>query len=82
MIKRLIMMGDALSQLANVTFLPNIHDTTANESISGRAYRSGWKRTQAVIDFIFLPIETQHCKKAHYADVQRAKELLGIGEKK
>ena len=43
---RLIKIGDALSQLANVTLLPRHRETTANESISGRAHRLGWRRTE------------------------------------
>ena len=70
------MIGDALSQLANVTFLPNSSDTTANESISGRAYRKDWKYTQKVLDFIFSPIESEHCKKSYNADLQRAKNFI------
>ena len=70
------MIGDALSQLANVTFLPNIDDTTANESISGRAYRKGWKRTEKAINWLFFLVESDHCKKSHEADIARAKALI------
>ena len=73
---RLIKIGDAMSQLVNVAVLPNHKDTTANESISGRAYRMGWTNTRKVIDFLFLPFERDHCKKSHEADLQRARDLL------
>jgi hypothetical protein len=73
---RLIKIGDAFSQLVNVAVLPNHKDTTANESISGRAYRQGWKNARKVIDFLFLPFERDHCKKSHEADLQRARDLL------
>jgi hypothetical protein len=74
--KRLFMVADAISQLFNVAFLPNVHETTANESISGRAYRQGWTRTQRFIDWLFFLVESEHCKQSHYADVKRAKDLL------
>lgn len=40
---RWIKIGDALSQLFNVALLPRHKETTANESISGRAHRCGWR---------------------------------------
>jgi hypothetical protein len=73
---RLIKIGDAISQLLNVSLLPNHENTTANESISGRSYRCGWKKTQKTIDFLFSPFEREHCKKAHESDIQRAIDLL------
>ena len=73
---RLIKVGDALSQLINVALLPRHHETTANESISGRAYRCGWKKTQHFIDFVFTPFERNHCRLSHEADLKRAKDLL------
>lgn len=74
--KRLLMIGDALSQLVNVAFLPRIDETTANESISGRAYRQGWKRTEKAINWLFFLVESEHCKKSHEADIARAKSLI------
>ena len=76
MTSRLYKIGDALSQLANVLLLPKHHQTNANESISGRAYRMRWLRTQIVIDWLFSPFESDHCKKSHEADIERAKDLL------
>ena len=73
---RLIKIGDAFSQLLNVTFLPNHDDTTANESISGRAHRRGWVRTERFIDWLFSPFEKDHCRLAYEADVRRAIKLL------
>lgn len=70
----LIRVGDALSQLLNVTFIPG--DTTPNESISGRAHRRGWKRTERFIDWLFSPFEKDHCRLAYENDVQRAKDLV------
>lgn len=73
---RLIKIGDALSQLANVTFLPKHRETTANESISGRSYRMRWTRIEKIIDWFFYPWEKNHCKRAYEKDLERAQELL------
>jgi hypothetical protein len=77
---RLLKIGDALSQLANVALLPRHGDTTANESISGRAYRQGWKKAERFIDWLFSPFEKDHCRLSHEAEVRRARKLLGIGD--
>lgn len=69
---RLIKIGDALSQLLNVTLLPRHRETTANESISGRAHRMGWRRTERFINWLFRWWEPEHCRKAHEKDVMRA----------
>ncbi len=76
MTSRLFKIGDALSQLANVALLPMHHETTANESISGRAYRCGWRRTEAVINWLFSPWEKDHCRQAYEADRLRAEMTL------
>ena len=73
---RIIKIGDALSQLVNVALLPTHRSTTANESISGRAHRMGWRRVERVIDLVFSPIEREHCRNSHEADVARARRLL------
>ena len=72
MTSRLIRAGDAVSQFCNVVFL----NGEANESISGRCYREGWKRTERFIDAVFSPFESGHCKNAFENDLQRAKELV------
>jgi hypothetical protein len=69
-----IRVGDALSQLLNVTFIPG--DTTPNESISGRAHRRGWKRTEKFIDWLFSLLEKDHCRLAYENDVRRAEALV------
>jgi hypothetical protein len=76
MLKRLISIGDAFSQLCNVAFLPRLNETDPNESISGRSYRQGWTKTQKVIDALFYVFEKDHCKKSYEADIERAKSLL------
>lgn len=75
---RVMKMGDALSQLINVTFLPNHKNTTANESISGRAYRLGWRRTERTVNVIFwaLGFGGHHCHRAYRADVERAQQTI------
>lgn len=73
---RLVKIGDAISQLINVAFLPRHENTTANESISGRAHRSKWYKVEAAIDWVFSIRETEHCKKAYMADVERAKAMV------
>jgi hypothetical protein len=73
---RIIKIGDAMSQLLNVALLPAHTKTTANESISGRAHRCGWRRTERLIDWLFRPWESDHCRRSHEADIQRAEALL------
>ena len=72
-----IRIGDATSQLLNVMFL---WSQNPNESISGRCYRmrhkKQWKIAMTVIDFLFSPVEQEHCQKAYDNDVLRASELL------
>lgn len=73
---RVIKIGDALSQLLNVAFWPRHHETTANESLSGRAYRQKWVKTQKFLDWVFSPWEQEHCRLSHEADVRRAAQFL------
>lgn len=75
--KRLGNVGDALSQLLNVAFLPGAAETDANESVSGRAYRQRWSRVTRVIDSVVF-WQPDHCRRAYEYDVLRAKRLLGI----
>jgi hypothetical protein len=69
---RIIRLGDALSQFLNVL----IFNGDPNYSISGESYRRGLTTRKAVIDFIFSPIESEHCKKAYEHDVLKARILL------
>ena len=78
---RIIKIGDAISQFVNVTFLPDHKNTTANESISGRAHRCGWTKTEKFIDKLFSRWESEHCKKAYLADVERARIMLELHNK-
>lgn len=76
MTSRLYKVGDAISQLFNVALLPRHQDTNANESISGRAHRMGWRRMTRIIDWLFSPWEQEHCRLSHEVDLKRAEELL------
>ena len=69
---RIIKIGDAVSQLLNVTFLPRHQMTTANESLSGRAHRERW-RIECWIDALFFwQRNPRHCERAYLSDVERA----------
>lgn len=77
---RLVKIGDALSQLLNVLLLPRHRETTANESISGRCHRMGWKRAERAIDWLFSAWEKDHCRRSHESDLDRAVRLLEAGK--
>jgi len=70
---RLVKVGDALSQLANVLLLPRHSETTSNESISGRSHRVGWRNAERFINWMFSP---DHCAKAYANDVLRARDYI------
>jgi len=65
-------IGDALSQLVNVALLPRHRETTANESVSGRAYREGWRVTRWIDTLFFWQRTPGHCERAYLADLERA----------
>lgn len=68
----LIRLGDALSQLLNVALL----NGDANESISGRSHREGWKTAERTIDTLLRPLGPDHCRTAYLEDVARAREIV------
>ena len=78
---RYIKVGDAISQLINVSLLSRHKYTNANESISGRCHRCGWKRAEKAINALFYVFEKDHCRKAYIADISRAKQLIALSEK-
>lgn len=78
---RYVKIGDALSQLVNVALLSRHKETTANESISGRAHRCGWTMAESVIDALFFFWEKDHCLRAHLLDIQRAETLVAASRK-
>jgi hypothetical protein len=67
-----IKLGDAISQFLNVLFL----NGDPNHSISGDAWRFNRHKTRAVLDFLFRPLEKDHCFKAHLSDVRKAGKLM------
>jgi len=78
-ISYLTRVGDATSQLVNVTFLFGIN---ANESVSGRSHRlkqkhKSWKWLNAAIDFT---LDQDHCERAYYNDLVRAKNTIAEAE--
>ena len=78
-ISYLTRVGDATSQLVNVTFL---FGDNANESVSGRAYRlkhkhKSWKWINAAIDFT---LDQNHCERAYFNDLVRAKNTIAEAE--
>ena len=70
-------VGDATSQLANVTLL---FGQNPNESISSRSYRLRsnpvWNAARICIDLLFWLIEKEHCKSAYLRDLKRASEMI------
>lgn len=72
MTSRLIRLGDAVSQFANVL----IFNGDPNHSISGDAYRFRRTRLAAIIDAVFRPFEADHCRQAYINDVKKARRLL------
>ena len=78
---RYIKVGDAISQLLNVSLLSRHKYTNANESISGRCHRCGWKCAEKVINALFYVFEKDHCRKAYIADIGIAKQLIALTEK-
>lgn len=77
---RIVKIADAVSQLLNVAVLPNCADTDANESISGRAYRCGWTRTERFINALF-PGDPDHCRMAYLRDIQRSRDSIDRHER-
>ena len=75
----LLRVGDALSQLINVTVF---FGKNPNESVSGRSWRLRdkrfWGLMVKVIDFLASPFEDDHCKKSHEADIRRALETVKL----
>lgn len=59
----------ALDQLANTLI-----GGYADETISARAHRCGWQRTERVIDWLFLAVfnEFDHCRNAYTSELLRA----------
>lgn len=74
MIKRLRMVGSALSQLGCVLFTWDVTTTNPNESISSRAYRLD-TNLKSFINGIFF-WQKDHCKSAYDYDLKLAYNLI------
>lgn len=77
LIDRLNTIGDALSQFANT--LPPFNGD-ANESLSGRAYRTG-SRWEIIIDKLFF-LQVRHCQKSYEKDIQYCRDKIKKHEEK
>ena len=76
-----VRVGDATSQLINVTVL---FGDNANESVSGRSHRlknkhRAWAWLNASIDYVF---DDNHCERAYNNDVARAAKTLSESKPK
>ncbi len=69
---RWIRLGDAVSQFFNVL----IFDGDPNYSISGDAFRLRRHRLRRVIDALFSPWESDHCRLAYENDRWKAALLV------
>jgi len=71
-------VGDLCSAALNTL----IFNGECDESTSGRSYRrsmSGvkrWQQMKRFIDWLLAPYESDHCRKAHIADLDRARRRL------
>lgn len=68
---RLTRSFDATSQWLNTVLL----NGNPNESISGRAYREGWKKTEWVINTLLF-WDINHCYWAYINDIARAELMI------
>lgn len=74
---RSVKILDAVSQLGNVANPFWDHtDTTANESISGRAHRCGWWIERPINAFFRVFGQRDHCRAAHCKDIDRAYKTI------
>ena len=62
---------DALSAACNALLL----DGMPSESISGRAWRCGWRRTVRVLNAVCF-WNNNHCRGAHASDTASARWLI------
>ena len=74
MIRRLKMIGSALSQLGCVILTWDVTTTNPNESISSRAYRLDTK-LKSFINRVFF-WQKDHCKSAYDYDLKLAYNLI------
>lgn len=65
-------VGDALSQLGNTIF----YGGEANHSICGDAWFKRRRRSERFWNWVFAWLEPDHCRAAHYRDIDRMAERL------
>lgn len=75
---RLLQILIAFDQLLNTIFCGG----WADETMSSNAYRMNvagkpWGFMRWVIDFLFFPIERDHCRKSHQAELMRMQSPPG-----
>jgi len=76
MMQRVVMIGSALSQLANVMTARDLKETGPNESVSARMHRQA-RRREGIIDAVFFwQRNPGHCERAFLADMYDAKALI------
>ena len=78
---RIVKIGDALSQLINVALLPDHKSTTANESVSGRSHRMGWRLARWIDALFFFQSGPCHCERSYLADLERARKTIEAHER-
>ena len=74
MLRRIKMIGSALSQLLNVLTASDLTKTGPNESVSARAYRQNLPRQKWINRIFFM--QENHCEDAYMSDVYDAQALL------
>ena len=79
-------VGNAISQLMNVTFLGGQY---ANESVSGRCYQNehkskAWHLGRRAIDYAFKKLVDQdgHCRDAFLTDLADANRVLKVSKER
>lgn len=74
MMRRIKMIGSALSQLGNVLTAFDLDNTGPNESVSARMHRQGHSDRADAINALFR--DPKHCRNAHMSDVRDAYALI------
>ena len=82
MMQRVLMIGSALSQLANVMTARDLKNTGPNESVSARMHRQKRRRERIIDAVFFWQRNPGHCERAFLADVFDANALLNETEKR
>jgi len=75
---RIVKIGDALSQLLNVSLSWDHTATTSNESISSKGHRMNLPRRRFINALFFW--QADHCKMSFDKDVDRARQTLRQAE--